>query len=77
MDWLMLILIQCSDCEEQTMLMRPASAIECAEQERMLEAGYNLLTEWEGVLRPIAASTCIPMDEARAAGLVAGAEAGS
>jgi len=68
MDWLMLILLQCSDCEEPTMLQRPATWIECSEQAR-------ILTEWEGVLRPMAASTCIPMDEARAAGLVA--EAGS
>lgn len=75
MDWLMLILRSCSDCEEPTMLQRPATWIECAEQARLLDAGYSLLTEWDGVLRPIAASTCIPMDEARAAGLVA--EAGS
>lgn len=77
MDWLMLILLACSDCEEQTMLQRPATLAECAEQARLLDAGYSLLTEWQGEMRGIAASTCIPMDEARAAGLVAGAEAGS
>lgn len=75
MDWLMLILLACSDCEEPTMLQRPAEWVECSEQARMLEAGVTLVTEWQGEMRAIIASTCIPMDEARAAGLVA--EAGS
>ena len=39
MDWLMLILLACSDCEEPTMLQRPATWIECAEQARLLDAG--------------------------------------
>lgn len=77
MDWLMLILLACEHpgpCEE-TMLQRPSTWIECAEQARALDAGYTLLTEWEGVHRTIIVSTCIPMADALQAGLVA--EAGS
>jgi hypothetical protein len=53
MDWLMLILLTCSegsDCEPE-MLQRPAEWIECEEQARVLEAGFRLVTEWQGEMR--------------------------
>ena len=78
MDWLMLVLLACSeaDCEEQTLLQRPATEIECTEQARVLDAGFQLMTEWQGVMRTIIVSTCIPMEDTRAQGLV-DVEAGS
>jgi len=76
MDWLMLVILACSSdpCEPQ-MLMRPSSWEDCAEQARLVDSGETVMTEWEGELRPIVVTTCIPMAEAIAQGLVA--EAGS
>jgi hypothetical protein len=76
MDWLMLVLLTCtegSDCEPE-MLQRPAEWTECEEQSRVLEAGYRLVTEWQGEMRGIAASTCIPMEIAVERGMVGGGE---
>ncbi len=72
MDWLMLVLLACGEapCEEPTLLQRPATEIECTEQARLLDAGRRLLTEWQGEMRAIIVSTCIPMEDARGMGLV-------
>ena len=75
MDYLMLVLLACSDgsldCEPEA-LFRPSTLIECTEQDRMLSSGYALLTEWAGETRQIIVSSCIPMDDARAMGLITG-----
>lgn len=80
MDWLMLVLLTCSEAEgadcAPTMLQRPSELIECEEQTRLLDRGYSLVTEWQGEMRGIVMFTCIPMREALAMGLVQG-EGGS
>lgn len=78
MDWLMLILLTCSEAEgtdcEPTMLQRPAEWSECELQARMLERGMSLITEWQGEMRGIVVSTCIPMELAVERGMVGGGE---
>ncbi len=75
MDWLMLIMLTCSEAEGSecppTFLQRPSSWTECEEQARIIERGYSLITEWQGGMRGIAMSTCIPMSEAIEIGIVA------
>ena len=76
MDWLMMVLLTCAEAEGQTcdptLLQRPATWLECEEQARALNWGHSLITEWQGEMRGIVMSTCIPMREALAMGLVQG-----
>ncbi len=75
MDYLMLVILACSasepQCEEPTSLMRPSSHVECLEQDRVLSSGYRLMTVWQGEMREIVVSACIPMADAVGMGMVA------
>lgn len=74
MDWLMLIMLTCSEAEgatcDPTFLQRPATWLECEAQARALNSGHSLMTEWQGEMRGIVMSTCVPMSDAMRMGLV-------